>query len=450
MAERLDVVAVLEHLVSIDSSNPFQTVAGKTGEIGIGNEAEINVVLEGYLKGQGFRTTRQVVQPHTVAELKGRRVEVPERFNILAEKGSGDRSLLLAAHTDTVEAKPGWKTNPFRVTEYLVEDEIEQGRRRLTGLGVNDMKAGIATIIAAGWEEPPPGWKLKVAFVVDEEFWSFGAIRLAESDFLNDVAFALVPEIGETAHGPDVQWIGLGRLGRTEFIFDVEGRACHGADVFINPNVVNAVHQAVKLEHEIVNYCESARKVFEVEGVTTVNSAFINLHEGGRGILTVPESARFIVDRSLLPGESAEEERMRLEEIIQRAYQNKILDPAVKVQVSERPRPTPTALPYFIPPSNPAVQYVKERVQEFAEKFEFGIGRSVADENRLAECGIPTLSLGPHGRRSHTPEEWLDRESLLRVTKIYSQIIRHLAEFPLGSSEAASRTQESPASPRET
>lgn len=429
MAERLDVVSVLEHLVSIDSANPFQTVHGKQGEIGIGNEAEINVALEGYLKGQGFKTTRQIVQPHAVIDVNGRRVEVPERFNVLAEKGSGEKSLLLAAHTDTVEAKSGWKTNPLRLSEYDVEDEVEMGRRRLTGLGVNDMKAGIATILAAGWEDPPPGWKIKVAFVVDEEFWSFGAMKLSESDFLNDVAFALVPEIGETSQGPDVQWIGLGRLGRTEFIFDIEGRACHGADVFTSPEVINAVHQSIKLERAVVDYCESARKEFEMEGVSTVNSAFINLHEGGRGILTVPERARFIVDRSLLPGESAEEEKNRLQEIIDRLHQEKVLDSKVKITVSERPRPTPTARPYFIPPSNPVVQYVTSIVREFAPTLEYGIGRSVADENRLAECGIPTLSLGPHGRRSHTPDEWLDRESLLRVSKIYSQVIRRLDKF---------------------
>ncbi len=424
MPERLDVIALLEHLVSIDSSNPFQTIPGPDGEIGIGNEAEINVTLEGYLKGQGFKTTRQMVQQHHVAEVKGRRLEVPERFNILAEKGTGDKSLLLAAHTDTVEVKSGWKSNPFRLSSYE-----EEGRKRLTALGVNDMKAGIATILACGWEDPPPGWKIKIAFVVDEEFWSYGAIRLTESDFLRDVSFALVPEIGETAHGAEMQWIGLGRLGRSEFIFDIEGHACHGADVFIHPHVVNAVHEAVKLESEIIQYCEGAKKVFEVEGVSTVNSAFINLHEGGRGILTVPERARFIVDRSLLPGESAEEERQRLEEIVRRSYEQGILNENVKVTVSERPRPTPTARPYFVPPSSPVVQFVTGIVGEFAEKYEFGIGRSVADENRLAEYGIPTLSLGPHGRRSHTPEEWLDQESLLRVTKIYSQIIRKLGEF---------------------
>ena len=424
MPERLDAIALLEHLVSIDSSNPFQTVPGKDGEIGIGNEAEINVTLEGYLKGQGFKTSRQLVQAHTVAELKGRRVEVPERFNILAEKGSGDKSILLAAHTDTVEIKSGWKSNPLRVTE-----SVEEGRVRLSGLGVNDMKAGIACILAAAWEEPPPGWKIKVAFVVDEEFWSFGALRLSKSDFLNDVKFALVPEIGETSQGPEVQWIGLGRLGRTEFVFDVEGHACHGADVFIHPHVVNAVHEAVKLEQEIVQYCESAKKVFEVEGVSTVNSAFINLHEGGRGILTVPESARFIVDRSLLPGESAEEERLRLEQIVKEAYEKGILHENVVVKVTERPRPTPTARPYFIAPSSPVVQFTTDVVRELCEEIEYGIGRSVADENRLAECGIPTISLGPSGRRSHTPEEWLDRDSLVRVTKIYSQVIRRLGSF---------------------
>ena len=52
--------------------------------------------------------------------------------------------MLFFGHTDTVDVKQGWESDPFAVTERVVN-----GQTRWYGLGANDMKAGLAAILDA-------------------------------------------------------------------------------------------------------------------------------------------------------------------------------------------------------------------------------------------------------------------------------------------------------------
>lgn len=421
-----DPIQLLRKLVSLNSVNPFQTTLVDGQELGVGNEQQIQVFLESTLKDLGFRVERQYLKHLEVARRDSQNRILPERFNVVAEKGQGSKSLLFFAHVDTVDVKEGWKTDPFQLTE----DERE-GNVIYRALGANDMKGGIAAFLSAFAEIPSidSDWKIKVALLADEEFWSFGAVRLLESDFLKDVHLAVVPEISEVQVGWDEQWVGLGRLGRSEFRFDVSGYACHGADAFVCLDAVNAVHEAAKLEVAIIEYCESVRNAFQAEGISVMNSAYINRHEGGKGILSVPDSASFVLDRTLVPGETEASELERLQGVIRAAQESGRVDRRCRIEISTRKRPTPPCQPYFLSPSSPGAQFVIQQVREICPKVVFGIGRSVADENRFAEIGIPTLILAPIGEGSHTCNEWVGRESILRLKAMFQQIVSQLSHF---------------------
>lgn len=412
-----ELLTLIRELVAIDSVNPFITTSHGGREIGLGNETPINLYLEEKLAARGFSVSRQTVEQ----KQRAGSVDVPERYNVVAEKGTGTKSILFFAHVDTVDVKAGWKQDPFVVQEKTVD-----GRLCLTGLGTNDMKSGIAAILEAAKAEPPAGWKVKIAFLADEEFWSFGAVKLLESEFLNDVKLALVPEISEAGSSPFIQWLGLGRLGRTEFIFDVEGHACHGADAFVHPDAVNAAHEIIHLGEEITRYCQHARKTFQAEGISVVNSAYVNFIQGGKGILSVPDRASCVLDRALVPGETAEDELLRVLAFVEDVRARNVLDQRTKLKVSTRSRPTPPCKPYFFPPSNAVVRYVSKISETVAGQIEYGIGRSVADENRLAERGIPVVIVAPHGGGSHTSQEWVDAESVQRIADIFEKAISHL------------------------
>jgi acetylornithine deacetylase/succinyl-diaminopimelate desuccinylase-like protein len=68
------------------------------------------------------------------------------------------------------------------------------------------------------------------------------------------------------------------------------------------------------------------------------------------------------------------------------------------------------------------VKKVTEIVDRAAGSHEYGIGMSVADENRIAEKGIPTLIVGPEGDGCHSPNEWVGVESLRKLERIYTRI----------------------------
>jgi succinyl-diaminopimelate desuccinylase len=403
----MDEIDILNDLIRINSANPFKTIS----DIGVGNETEIISYLEERLLESNFEVTRQLVQEESD--------NVPARYNLLAEKGSGDKSLLFFGHVDTVDVKDGWDTDPFTPTLKTVN-----GGKRIYGLGSNDMKAGLAAIVAATTEIVPVNYKIKVAFVVDEEFWSFGGAKLVESSFLDDVVGAIVPEIGESNNKTDNQKITLGRMGRTEYLFTILGQSDHGAKARDSEVAVNAVHESIKLQQEIIKYCQNCEQEFVHGDISLRNSAYISYQEGGKAILSIPEKASFVLDRSFVPGEDMNDEIYVLKDIINNAYDCGILDPHVKVTVEERNRPTPAAKPYFVNPENDFVKFVTEKVVETYGAYEYGIGYSVADENRLAEKGIPTIVLGPRGKGCHSANEWVDVESVRQLVECYRGILK--------------------------
>ncbi len=425
MDSETEAIKLLKELIVINSSNHFKTIFDGEDHIGIGNEEKIINYLEKELITSGFDVKKQLVQEETnVKDSKGDIVNIPTRYNLLAEKGEGKDSLLFLGHVDTVDVKSGWDTNPFEPVLKVVD-----GKERIYGLGSNDMKAGIAAIVAATKGITPVNYKIKIAFVVDEEFWSFGRVELVNSDFLDDVIVTIVPEIGESNVKTDYQKIILGRMGRTEYLFTILGKSDHGGQARDSKIAINAVHESIKLQQEIIKYCQNCEKEFAYKDISLKNSAYISCQQGGKPILSIPEKAAFILDRSFVPGEEMCHEIKVLKKIIDNAYNNGILDSRVQVTVKERNRPTPACKPYFVSPDDDFVKFVTDKVIEVYGNYEYGIGYSVADENRLAEIGIPTIVLGPKGGGCHCANEWVDVESLQKLVECYQKILKDFASY---------------------
>ena len=420
----LDELSLTKALIAIDSSNPFRTIEVDGRTIGIGRETAIQEFLATILQRNGFKVVEQVVEPGGRQLIQGQEVTVPRRVNIVGAKGTGPSSLLFLGHVDTVDVKAGWDMDP-----YCAQEQVVDGQMRLYGLGANDMKSGLAAILCGTAAAVPDGVRIKVAFVADEEYLSFGAEALLATSFLDDVSLAVIPEMGESETDPSIQWVGLGRLGRTEYLFEVEGRSCHGSDAFLAPDAVNAVHEAAKLETRVIDYCAKLRRTLSLAGVTSTNAAYLSQHQGGKAVLSVPDRASFIVDRTFLPDEQPEEELAKLVQLTASAQQDGLVDSRARLSVRERPRATPNCRPYLIDPNHPKVCWATKVLSDLGIHWAFGVGRSVADENRLAAKGIAPLIIGPHGGGSHTCAEWVDAESIRRVSRIY----RALCEAPPAS-----------------
>lgn len=421
----MDPIQLTKDLVSINSANPFSTVSINGKEYGIGNEEKINDYLESLLIQHGFDVHKQVYQEEMrVPQPDGTTTIIPKRWNVLAQKGNAKKSILFLGHTDTVDVKEGWECDPF-----IGEERVVDGEKRFFALGSNDMKAGIAAMIAATAHFNPQQYTIKIALVSDEEFWSYGAHALVESGYLSDVSLCLVPELLEYAlDDRDVGWLGVGRLGRVEYEVSLEGVACHGADAFVSQEAVNAVHESALLQAALVPFLRASQATFSQGEVRVINSAYINLASGGKGILSVPDTARFIVDRNLIPSETIESELEKLREFVSKVQKEGSIDPRVKVNVNLRKRPTPPCDAYYVDENSPIAHFIKTQILKEYKKLHVGIGRTVADENRIAKLGIPTFIIPPRGGNSHTNKEWLDLESVHRVTNVFRSICENMID----------------------
>lgn len=388
---------LLAELVSINSAFPASAPDSQRP-----GEQELGVFIESLLKEMGFAVQRQ-----TVAE---------GRFNVLAEKGQGKRALLLSGHMDTVPAARGWETNPWLPR---VEED------RLYGLGACDMKGGLSAILQAVENIHPQHYKLKLAFLVDEENISQGAYTLIQSAWMQDVAAVLVPEMGTSGGdqqlGPRVMT--LGRQGRVDLDIQIRGRSAHaanaeaGVSALLRGAIVALVLEQLSLaEHPNLGRSRATIRRFVSEAKA----------------LSIPEVAELRIDRHLVPPETPESARQDIEHLIEALYEADILanDPSLPITVSVPERPTPYLMPYVVSRSDPFVQMVERVIQEQLGSVSEHYAVSVADENYFgAVLGLPVVVLGPIGGNNHAPDEWVSLASLNELAALYRQLLSDFESF---------------------
>lgn len=380
----MTVYDILKNLVQISS------ISGD--EIAIGNW------LKEYLEKLNFKTK--------ILPLK----HAPERFNVLAEKGSGDKCLLLYGHMDTVEVAKGWKTDPF--------DLVQEGDK-LYGLGSNDMKGGIAAILHAIKNFETGNYKLKICFAADEEWYSAGAFELVGSGWIDDVDFCIVPEIGDdditSKKEKDPIRVTLGRRGRISIQVDVIGKSAHGA---VQHEGINAVETACSLlpilKEKILEKIDSDPEIGWKGDIFGANIS------GGGIFLSVPERASFILNRHFLPSMSAE---ACIKEVKQ-AITEISLKKGVKIEVKPMERPVPYLKAFTTPKSNESVMKLVEIIEDhFKKPVNYSYGLSVADENLLGQH-VPTAVYGPVGDKSHQADEYVSLYSLEELSKIFLKFLK--------------------------
>lgn len=313
-----------------------------------------------------------------------------DRPNVLArvENGPGP-TLLLNGHVDTVLAAQGWTGDPW------------QGRRegdRFYGLGAADMKSGVAAALLAtrALARARDRWRGTVLFtsVVDEEAYSLGARALVDRPVRAD--YCVVTESG-FAHPA------IGGVGKVLVRGDVTGKAAHGS-----------------LPHEGINAAvEAARLVARLDDLPlgrhprlTATQSVLALHSGNEQyVITVPERARFTINRHIVPGETGDSVLAEM-----RALADGLHSPA-RFAFAIDP-------PYYpaweMDPAHPflarfAAAYAAETGHAPAWSYNFG----VADTNYFAaDLGIPTVQFGPHGAGYHQADEWVDLPSIAATVRV--------------------------------
>lgn len=352
---------LLSKLVAIESIYP--------------NEKRIGEFLYKYLLDIGF-----VVEKQSVSE---------NRFNLLAEKGNGKKSLLFYAHMDTVPVvnRENWKTNPFKVSE-------KNGK--YFSLGAYDMKAGITAILNAVQRSKE---YVKVFFAVDEENISLGAWQAVKKrkDFFKNVELIIS---AEPNMGLGLNSITTERTGRYIFQIDFKGKPEHII------NYKKAI-DAIELLGEFIENLYSQRNRLFNDKQTVVQVRKVEGESVGMSVC-----GQATIEVEVLAGSK---------DSLQSVKHN--LQGLTEARVFLRPRKTPYLQGYSFR-SFSYRREIAEIIKRYTGKnMKLHSRKSVADDNVLATLGIPVITWGPSGGNAHSANEWVNAGSLNKLTDMFTVLL---------------------------
>jgi len=372
----------LSNLISINSVFP--------------NEKEIGEYLESSLKELGFSVQRQEISEN--------------RFNVIAERGERGNPILFYGHMDTVPVYGAWTSSPF---------ELVKRDGRLFGLGVYDMKSGIASILSALQQDTDR--KIKVAFGVDEENNSAGGWKLFNSGFLNDVEGIITTEIGDIDNESlGTRTITLGRRGRAVYEFRIPGKSIHGAH---SSGESNALSEASRLAIALEGMNNSLSKHENLPNA----SQFVSRIHSEATSLSTPSEATVVLDRHLVVPETPESVLNELRNFLDGLYSSGRLNEANgRISVSIKEREAPYLMPYLTPKEHDFTRSFSDAVRNEIGEPQYNYGWSVADECILASTGIPLITLPPIGGNEHTADEWISQNSYFEMIRVLRRFIKSI------------------------
>lgn len=319
---------------------------------------------------------------------EGRPTEDPNRPNIVAQIENGPGPvLLLNGHTDTVLAAEGWSSDPWTP---------RRDGDRLYGLGACDMKSGVAAAMLAtrALDRHRDRWRGTVIFtsVVDEEAYSLGARALIDAGIRADACIVTESSWEHPA---------LGSVGKVLIKVDVIGKASHASWPWEGINAaVEAARFAVAMEQLPLGTHPRLR----------ASQCVLSLLSGSaQYVITVPEKATILINRHIVPGETAESVLAQYQ-----ALADGLNSPA-RFELSIAPPYYPS---WEIGVDHPLVAALGDaHAAESGSVPEWGYF-GFSDANLFSDAGIPTVQFGPHGGNFHSADEWIDVPSIAAATRV--------------------------------
>jgi succinyl-diaminopimelate desuccinylase len=353
-----------------------------------GYEEALSLYVKDELESYGMNTDLRYVEP-------GR----PNVYGVLKGVRPGKR-LNFNAHSDTVPAGEGWTTDPFRA-------EVMDGR--IYGRGACDMKSGIACTLSFLRALAESGHEfsgeLSVSLVVDQEATDIGA-----KEMMKDPLWRGLDGIVLTYSycGDETKPIPLGLTGKVLYDVSVKGKAANG----FRPNLgINAVEDAARI---IANLYQLKLKSHPEFGKgTTCTLKF----EGEYQVysVVVPASARFEVNRLLVPGETVEYAFKDMRSLIESLGLRSMVEVGIK---------PPRYESYTCSRDEPLMRLLDEVYREVMGKqplYEYAYG--ITDANIFqGEAGIPCVHLGPQRGNAHGANEYVKLEWLPPMSRMYALI----------------------------
>ena len=354
-------IRLLRELVAVNSVNPT-LVRGAPGE------REIADLIAAEMRRGGLDVSIETVthgRPNVVGVLEG---------------SARGRTLMLCGHTDTVGV--AGMIDPFTPVE-------RDGR--LFGRGAQDMKGGVAAMIAAALAVAERGilggGRLIVAAVVDEEHSSIGADALVKS-WRADAAVVTEPTDLEIA---------VGHKGFAWVDVVVEGKAAHGSRPADGQDAILRLGRVLSALEQLDRTLQ-AQPPHPLMGTGSLHASII---EGGRELSSYPDRARLQMERRTLPGESASVAVDEVAEILDRLQREDPTFRGIASGMFSRPA-------YELPGDHELPQLLTMALERAGGTARVTGATFWTDAAVLGHAGIPSLLFGPGGAGLHSTEEYVN------------------------------------------
>jgi acetylornithine deacetylase len=375
----VDPLQLLSDLVAANSVNP-SLVPGGAGERAAAD------VARAAMEAAGLDVVMQEAAP-------GR----PNAIGVLEGRQAGP-SMMFCGHIDTVGVEG--MANPFT-------PRLENGR--LYGRGSQDMKGGVAAMIAAAGELAK-NWtrgRLIVAAVVDEEHMSLGAEALVR-EWRADMAVVTEPT--------DLR-LAIGHKGFAWVDIVTHGRAAHGSRPEEGRDAIARMGRVlVALESRDREL--RARPPVAFQGTGSLHASIIR---GGHELSSYPDRCALQMERRTVSGEDAASVEREVEYVLARLRHD---DPEFHAQAAV----TAYRSAYRLDASHRLPAGIGAALSRAGQSPE-PTGMSFwTDAAILAGAGIPSVLFGPGGAGLHSTVEYVNVADVLVCRDVLVDATRTLIE----------------------
>ncbi|MCK6458330.1 MAG: M20/M25/M40 family metallo-hydrolase [Planctomycetes bacterium] len=306
--------------------------------------------------------------------------------NLYAVRGSGEDTLLLNSHMDTVPASAEWTIDPHGA-------EVREGK--VKGLGANDAKGPLAALVCAFLRaKVPSSGRLLLAATCDEETGGEGLGTLLPA--LPRVSASIIGE-------PTALEVCSCQRGLLRLRLIARGKRAHAARPWQGENAIE------KAARDVVRLAQLPLPVHPLLGPATVQATMI---KGGVRTNVVPPECTIEVDARTIP------------ELDNRALYDRVRAIAeCEVDlVSERIAPVET---------EPHARIVQSALAAAGQAVPRAFG-GVSDLFHVRAA--PGVVLGPgRSEQSHAADEWIETDQLRRGVEIYVATIERYFEGAPGA-----------------
>lgn len=303
--------------------------------------------------------------------------------------------VLLIGHMDTVFPEGTAKERPFSRDE-----------RHAYGPGVSDMKNGLLAMLYAIEHLPQEvrdSLSICVAQNPDEEIGS-----VYSTDWLASLAkkasFALVAESARV-NGELVK----ARKGSAVYKVEFKGKAAHaGNDPAAGRSAI------VEMAHWIL----AVNKMQNLDAGTSCNSGMVS---GGTAANIIPDHAELVIDIRFWDNAAYDSIKSQLESMAKQSFTPDI--GVTLTQMSYKPAMVATEK------TQELMDMVSQAGQELGIEIKYLEVGGGSDANLTAYYGVPSLDgLGPAGAKFHTPEEFLDCNTIEERITLLKKTLEKIAK----------------------